>query len=163
VLERARQLVGANLDGARRPNDVVTIRGWVAEAPAGLRVRLAQLSLIAWGGASLLVQLIPGPAPSPMGPLPATLFVLQWLIVTLWIPAAALVWGRRRRGLLFAAALLAYSLAHQTIAEWWPWLAGGTVGAALPFGFPGARRTLKLSLTLLAAAACLFAAPRQPD
>jgi hypothetical protein len=164
VLDRARQLVGADLGQAtRRSDDAVTIRGWVADAPAGRRVRLAQLLLIAWGGASILVQLIPGPSPSPMGPLTATFFVLQWLIVTLWIPVGALVWGRRRRGLLFAAALLTYSLAYQTFADWSPWLAGLVGGVASPIGFPGARRTLKLALTLLAAAASLFAAPRQPD
>jgi hypothetical protein len=164
VLDRARQLFGADLDGPARPSDdVVTIRGWVAEAPAGLRVRLAQLLLIAWGGASVLVQLIPGPSPSPMGPLTATFFVLQWLIVTLWIPIGVLVWGRRRRGLLFAAALLTYSLAYQTFTDWSPWLAGMVGALPSPIGFPGARRTLKLGLTLLAAAACLFAAPRQPD
>jgi hypothetical protein len=164
VLDRARRLVGADLDQSRRPSDdAVTIRGWVAEAPAGLRVRLAQLLLIGWLGASILVQLIPGPSPSPMGPLTATFFVLQWLIVTLWIPVGALVWGRRRRGLLFAAALLAYSLAYQTVGDWSPWVTGLLGGVASPIGFPGARRTLKLALTLLAAAACLFAAPRQPD
>ena len=164
MLDRARQLVWADLDRASRPSDdVVTIRGWVAEAPAGPRLRLAQLLLIGWGGASVLVQLIPGPSPSPMGPLTATLFVLQWLIVTLWIPVGVLVWGRRRRGLLFAAALLAYSLVGQTVGDWLPWLAGLVGGLAWPVGFPGARRTLKLALTLLSAAACLFAAPRQPD
>lgn len=164
MLDRARRLVGADLDQpTRRGDDAATIRGWVAEAPAGLRLRLAQVLLIAWGGASILVQLIPGPSPSPMGPLTATFFVLQWLIVTLWIPVGALVWGRRRRGLLLAAALLTYSLAYQLLADWSPWLVGLVGGAASPVGFPGARRTLKLGLTLLAAAACLFTAPRQPD
>jgi hypothetical protein len=98
-----------------------------------------------------------------MGPLTATFFVLQWLIVTLWIPVGVLVWGRRRRGLLLAAALLTYSLAYQTVADWSPWVAGLVGGMPSPVGFPGARRTLKLALTLLAAAAGLFAASRQPD
>lgn len=139
-------------------DDVVTIRGWVEDAPARPTVRFAQALLLGWGLAAVLVQLIPGPSPRPMGPATATWFVLEWLIVTLWIPVGVLVWGRRRRGLLFAVALLAFSLVQQLGADWYPWLAGDPT-----LGFPGARRSLKLGLTLLAAGACLLAAPRQPD
>lgn len=164
MLDRARELVGADLDGPPPgSDDLVTIGGWVAQAPAGLRMRAAQALLLGWALASVLVQLIPTPSPSPMGVATATVYVLQWLIVTLWIPVGVLVWGRRRRGLLFAAALLAYSLAYQTVGDWWPWLASVLSGVPSPFGFPGARRTLKLALTLLAGAACLLAAPPQPD
>jgi hypothetical protein len=164
VLDRARQIVGANLDGPSEGADEAgTIRGWVAAAPAGLRVRLAQVALVAWAGASALVQVIPGPSPSPMSPLVATLFVLQWLVVTLWIPVGALVWGRRRRGLLYAAALLAYSLAYQLAGDWSPWLAGLLGGSTYPLGYVGARRAVKLAATVVAVGAALYAAPRQPD
>jgi hypothetical protein len=139
-------------------DDSASIRGWVAQAPAGLWVRAAQLLLLGWAGASVLVQLIPVPSPSAMGPLTATLYVLQWLVVTLWIPVAALVWGRRRRGLLFAAGLLVYSVGYQALADWIPWILGTS-----DLSFPGARRTLKLLLTFAALAACLVAAPRQPE
>jgi hypothetical protein len=163
VLDRARKLVGADLSGPPQGDDLVTIRGWVAQAPAGPMVRAAQVLLVGWIVASVLVQLILTPSPRPMGAATATSYVLQWLIVTLWIPVGVLVWGRRRRGLLFAAALLVYSLAYQTIGDWWPWVAGIITGIPSPFGFPGARRTLKLVLTVLAGAACLLAAPPQPD
>ena len=139
-------------------DDSASIRGWVAQAPAGLWVRAAQLLLLGWAGASVLVQLIPLPSPSAMGPLTATLYVLQWLVVTLWIPVAALVWGRRRRGLLFAAGLLIYSLGYQALADWIPWILGTS-----ELSFPGARRSLKLMLTIAALAACLVAAPKQPE
>ena len=139
-------------------DDSASIRGWVAQAPAGFWVRAAQLLLLGWAGASVLVQLIPVPSPSAMGPLTATLYVLQWLVVTLWIPVAALVWGRRRRGFLFAAGLLVYSLGYQALADWIPWLAGTS-----DFSFPGARRSLKLVLTLAVLGTCLIAAPRQPE
>ena len=139
-------------------DDSASIRGGVAQAPAGFWVRAAQLLLLGWAGASVLVQLIPVPSPSAMGPLTATLYVLQWLVVTLWIPVAALVWGRRRRGLLFAAGLLIYSLGYQALADWIPWILGTS-----ELSFPGARRSLKLMLTIAALAACLVAAPKQPE
>ena len=56
-------------------------------------------------------------------PYRATVYVLQWLVVTLWIPVGVLVWGRRRRGFLFAAALLVFSLGYQIVRDWPPWLA----------------------------------------
>jgi hypothetical protein len=139
-------------------DESASIRGWVAQAPAGLWVRAAQVLLLAWAAASVLVQLIPVPSPSAMGPLTATLYALQWLIVTLWIPVGALVWGRRRRGFVFAAGLLLYSVGHQALADWIPWLAGTS-----DLSFPGARRTLKLVLTLACLAVCLVAAPKQPE
>jgi hypothetical protein len=164
LLDRARRIVGADLDGAgRSADDAVTIRGWVASAPAGLRVRFAQLLLVAWAGASILVQVIPSPGPSPMGTVTATLFVLQWLVVTLWIPVGVLVWGRRRRGFIYAAALLGYSLIYQITGDWVPWGIGELIGPPSIFGFPGARRALKLAITLVAIWATLIAAPRQPD
>jgi hypothetical protein len=147
----------------RLPDESASIRSWVAQAPAGFWVRTAQLSLLGWAGASVLVQLIPVPSPSAMDVLTAVLYVLQWLVVTLWIPVAALVWGRRRRGFIFAAGLLLYSLGYQLLADWLPWANAVGSGGTLSVGFPGARRSLKLALTLASLAAGALAAPKQPD
>ena len=138
-------------------HESASIRAWVNQAPAGLWVRLAQGLLLLWAAASVLVQLIPVPSPSAMSAPTAILYVLQWVIVTLWIPVAALVWGRRRNGFLFAAGLLLYSLGYQALTDWLPYLADPELG------FPGARRSLKLAMTVAALAACLIASRNQPD
>jgi hypothetical protein len=147
-----------------RPDDGTSILDWVRAAPASPAVYLAQLLLVGWLGTSILVQVIPASAPASMGTVPASLYVLQWLVVTLWIPVAPLVFGRRRRGFLFAAALLTYSLAYQLLSDWLVWVGVFLTGSVVPdVGFPGARRALKLGLTLLSLVACLAVAPRQPE
>ncbi|TAK24600.1 MAG: hypothetical protein EPO26_05110 [Chloroflexota bacterium] len=146
------------------PAESASIRAWVARAPAPPRVRLAQAAIVGFLAASLAVQLIPAPEPALVDVPAAVILGVEWVVSTLWIPVGALVWGRRRRGFVFAALLLGYSLCVQVATDWVPWFAPDAVGVTADSrSFPGARRSAKLLVTLGGLVLCPLVARGQPD